>query len=94
MTLLELAERCEAAEGPSRELDTLIWAAVGSTKGGDAAKAWRDNQPLGPNEIVNGMTLHEAIARYPTDVRDELSIHAIMDFLARADATWSGLHLG
>jgi hypothetical protein len=27
-------------------------------------------------------------------LRDAPSIHAITDFLARADATWAGRHLG
>lgn len=49
MTLLELAERCERAEGPDRNLDAVIHKAVTTFDARRAGPGWPDeNAPVVP----------------------------------------------
>lgn len=50
MTLLELADRCEAAAGPDRELDQAIWlAAVADAR---SLKAYSEGLKIGKQEAA------------------------------------------
>lgn len=52
MTLLELAERCERATGPDRELDALIWMEV-------TPSATRRETVVPPTSARKGWTIDE-----------------------------------
>ena len=51
----DIIARMEKAEGPSRELDALIWSCIGEGE-------------YGPTTLVNGRTMFEAIEAFPTDM--------------------------
>lgn len=81
-----LADRCEAATGPDRELDARIWCVVGVGSPYNAENCWLAATVRPPEMEAAGINLSGWLDRYPGEAAAYARSYNVPDYTASLDA--------
>lgn len=84
--LLALAARVELADGPSRELDALVWCEIGIGSPWTPENCWLAATVRPPEQEIAGMALWDWLDRYPDDAGDLGKTYNVPAYTASLDA--------